>query len=89
MEPQRIFEELTKADELQTHLGISKENVVKASYMEVSNSPMIEVIKDVINGVANNKATNTVFQGILKKVSDKSSKDYGNTYQVYQLSELL
>lgn len=89
MEPQRIFEELMKADELQTLLGISKENVVKASYMEVSNSPMIEVIKDVINGVANNKATNTVFQGILKKVSDKSSKDYGNTYQVYQLSELL
>ena len=70
MEPQRIFEELMKADELQTYLGISKENVVKASYMEVSNSPMIEVIKDVINGVANNKATNTVFQGILKKVSD-------------------
>lgn len=70
MEPQRIFEELMKADELQRHLGISKENVVKASYMEVSNSPMIEVIKDVINGVANNKATNTVFQGILKKVSD-------------------
>lgn len=70
MEPQRIFEELMKADELQMHLGISKEDVVKASYMEVSNSPMIEVIKDVINGVANNKATNTVFQGILKKVSD-------------------
>jgi len=70
MEPQRIFEELMKSDELQTHLGISKEDVAKASYMEVSNSPMIEVIKDVINGVANNKATNTVFQGILKKVSD-------------------
>lgn len=59
-----------KANELQTHLGISKEDVAKASYMEVSNNPMIEVIKDVINGVANNKATNTVFQGILKKVSD-------------------
>ena len=70
MEPQRIFEELMKADELQTFLGISKEDVAKASYMEVSNIPMIEVIKDVINGVANNKATNTVFQGILKKVSD-------------------
>ena len=70
MEPQRIFEELMKADELQMHLGISKEDVAKASYMEVSNNPMIEVIKDVINGVANNKATNTVFQGILKKVSD-------------------
>lgn len=70
MEPQRIFEELMKTDELQTHLGISKEDVAKASYMEVSNNPMIEVIKDVINGVANNKATNTVFQGILKKVSD-------------------
>ena len=70
MEPQRIFEELMKSDELQTHLGISKEDVAKASYMEVSNNPMIEVIKDVINGVANNKATNTVFQGILKKVSD-------------------
>ena len=70
MEPQRIFEELMRAEELQTHLGISKEDVAKASYMEVSNIPMIEVIKDVINGVANNKATNTVFQGILKKVSD-------------------
>ena len=70
MEPQKIFEELMKPDELQTHLGISKEDVAKASYMETSNNPMIEVIKDVINGVANNKATNTVFQGILKKVSD-------------------
>ena len=70
MEPKKIFEELMKANELQTHLGISKEDVAKASYMEVSNNPMIEVIKDVINGVANNKATNTVFQGILKKVSD-------------------
>ena len=70
MEPKKIFEELMKADELQTRLGISKEDVAKASYMEVSNIPMIEVIKDVINGVANNKATNTVFQGILKKVSD-------------------
>ena len=70
MEPKRIFEELMKANELQTRLGISKEDVAKASYMEVSNNPMIEVIKDVINGVANNKATNTVFQGILKKVSD-------------------
>ena len=70
MEPQRIFEELMKDDKLQTHLGISKEDVSKASYMEVSDNLMIEVIKDVINGVANNKATNTVFQGILKKVSD-------------------
>ena len=70
MEPKKIFEELMKADELQTHLGISEEDVAKASYMEVSDNPMIEVIKDVINGVANHKATNTVFQGILKKVSD-------------------
>ena len=70
MEPKKIFEELMKADELQTHLGISKEDIANASYMEVSDNPMIEVIKDVINGVANNKATNTVFQGILKKVSD-------------------
>ena len=70
MEPKRIFEELMKANELQTRLGISKEDVAKASYMEVSHIPMIEIIKDVINGVANNKATNTVFQGILKKASD-------------------
>ena len=70
MEPQRIFKELMKSEELLTHLDISKEDVAKASYMEVSDNPMIEVIKDVINGVANNKATNTVFQGILKKVSD-------------------
>ncbi len=70
MEPKKIFEELMKADKLQTHLGISKEDVAKASYMEVSDNPMIEVIKDVINGVANHKAINTVFQGILKKVSE-------------------
>ena len=70
MEPKKIFEELMKADELQTHLGISKEDVARASYMEVSDNPMIEVIKDVINGVANHKALNTVFQGILKKVSE-------------------
>ena len=70
MEPQKIFEELMKANELQTHLGISKEDVAKASYMEVSDNTMIEVIKDVVNGVANHKASNTVFQGILKRVSD-------------------
>ena len=70
MEPKKIFEELMKPEEHRTHLGISKEDVAKASYMEVSDNPMIEVIKDVINGVANHKATNTVFQGILKKMSD-------------------
>ena len=70
MEPKKICEELMKADKLQTHLGISKEDVAKASYMEVSDNPMIEVIKDVINGVANHKAINTVFQGILKKVAE-------------------
>lgn len=70
MEPKKIFEELMTADELQTRLGISEEEVSNASYMEVSDNPMIEVIKDVINGVANHKATNTVFQSILKKVSE-------------------
>ena len=58
MEPQEIFKEVMKADELQTHFGITKDHTP------------IEIIKDVINCVANRRTIPATFQGIMKKVSD-------------------
>lgn len=70
MDPQQIFKELMKSEKLQTHFGISKEELADASYVGDSNNTTIEIVKDVIKGIANRKSPNVVFQGILKKVSD-------------------
>lgn len=70
MEAEQIFKELMKSDELQTHFGISKEELAGASYVGDSNNTTIEIIKDVIKGIANRKSSNVVFQGIMKKVSE-------------------
>lgn len=70
MEAEQIFNELMKSDALQTHFGISKEELANASYVSDSNNTTIEIVKDVIKGIANRKSSNVVFQGILKKMSD-------------------
>lgn len=70
MEPQEIFNELMKSKELQTHFGISEEEASTASYTGTSESTPIEIIKDVINCVANRRTVQSTFQGILKKISD-------------------
>ena len=69
MEAEQIFNEIMKSDKLQT-LNISEEEAKNASYVGISDNAMIEVIKDVIKGVANRKSINSVYQGILKKVSE-------------------
>lgn len=69
MEAEQIFKEIMKSDKLQT-LNISEEEAANASYVGISDNAMIEVIKDVIKGVANRKSLQSVYQGILKKVSD-------------------
>ena len=70
MEPQEIFKELMKADELQTRFGISKEEAEAATYTGVSDKTPNEIIKHVINCVAQRRTVSATFQGILKKVSD-------------------
>jgi hypothetical protein len=70
MEPQEIFKEVMKSEELQTHFGITKEEALSASYTGVSDYTPIEIIKDVINCVANRRTIPATFQGIIKKVSD-------------------
>ena len=70
MEPQEIFKEVMKSEELQTHFGITKEEASAASYTSVSDHTSIEIIKDVINCVANRRTVPATFQGIMKKVSD-------------------
>ncbi len=69
MEAEQIFKEIMKSDKLQT-LNISEEDAANASYVGISDNAMIEVIKDVIKGVANRKSVQSVYQGILKKVSE-------------------
>ena len=67
MEAEQIFKEIMKSDKLQT-LNISEEEAKNASYVGISDNAMIEVIK--VKGVANRKSVNSVYQGILKKVSE-------------------
>lgn len=69
MEANQIFKELMKSEDIQTKLGISKEEIDAATYEQASSNVKIEVIKDVINGIVNHKADNTVFQGIRKRLS--------------------
>lgn len=69
MEAEQIFKEVMKSDKLQT-LNINEEEASSASYVGISDNVMIEVIKDVIKGVANRKTVNSVYQGIIKKMSD-------------------
>lgn len=69
MEAEQIFKEIMKSDMLQT-LNISEKEAESASYVSISDNAMIEVIKDVIKGVANRKSVQSVYQGILKKVSE-------------------
>lgn len=69
MEAEQIFKEIMKSDKLQA-LNISEEEAASASYVGISDNAMIEVIKDVIKGVANRKSLQSVYQGILKKVSE-------------------
>lgn len=70
MDAEQIFKELMKSDDLQTLLDITEEEASDANFNETStNCPKIEIIKDVINGVANRKSDNTVYQGIVKKLS--------------------
>ena len=71
MEPRQIFKEVMKSEELQTHFGISKEDSEAASFTKGSDNTTIEIIKDVINNVANRRSIRATFQGILKRVSDK------------------
>ncbi|MEZ7696568.1 hypothetical protein [Prevotella jejuni] len=70
MEPQEIFKEVMKSEELQTYFGITKKEASSASYTGVSDHTPIEIIKDVINCVANRRTIPATFQGIMKKVSD-------------------
>lgn len=50
MEAEQIFKEVMKSEELQTHFGISKEELASASYVGDSNNTTIEIVKDVIKG---------------------------------------
>ena len=70
MEPQEIFKEVMKSKEIQTYFGISKEEAEAAAYTGVSDTTPIEIIKDVINCVAQRRTVPATFQGILKRISD-------------------
>ena len=70
MGAREICKELMKSEELQTHFGITKEEASSASYTGVSDHTPIEIIKDVINCVANRRTIPATFQGIMRKVSD-------------------
>lgn len=69
MEPAKIFEELMKSSEIQTRLGISMEEAAAASFMGDSGNPQIEVIKEIIHGVAEQRSPSAVYNAILKRLA--------------------
>ena len=64
MEPQIIFKEVMKSDKLQSHFNINK------TYTSQSEHIPVEIIKDVINCVANRRTVQTTFRSISNRVSD-------------------
>ena len=70
MEPARIFEELMKSSEMQTHLGISMEEAASAHFMGNSGNPQIEVMKEIIHGVAEQKSNTAVYNAIKKRLAE-------------------
>lgn len=70
MEPQIIFKEVMRSDKLQSHFNINKTEAEAASYTSQSEHIPVEIIKDVINCVANRRTVQTTFRSILNRVSD-------------------
>ena len=70
MEPQIIFKEVMKSDKLQSHFNINKIEAEAASYTSQSEHIPVEIIKDVINSVANRRTVQKKFRSILNRVSD-------------------
>ena len=67
MKAEDVFRNLMAADELQTLLGIPKEEVASETYTGESSNPTIEIIKDVIRGVENNKSEARIYQNITRQ----------------------
>jgi len=67
MKAEDVFRNLMAADELQTLLGIPKEEVASETYAGESSNATIEIIKDVIRGVENNKSEARIYQNITRQ----------------------
>lgn len=64
MKAEDVFKNLMEADELQTLLGIPKEAVASEQYSGESENVTIELIKNIIRGVENNKIDATVYRSM-------------------------
>lgn len=64
MKAEDVFKKLMEAEELQTLFGIPKEAVTSEQYSGESENGTIELIKNIIRGVENNKIDATVYKSM-------------------------
>lgn len=64
MKAEDVFKNLMEADELQTLFGIHKEAVASEKYSGESGNATIELIKNIIRGVEDNKIDATVYKSM-------------------------
>jgi hypothetical protein len=64
MKAEDVFKKLMEAEELQMLFGIPKEAVISEQYSGESENGTIELIKNIIRGVENNKIDATVYKSM-------------------------
>ncbi|HBN06283.1 MAG TPA: hypothetical protein DD434_10930 [Bacteroidales bacterium] len=68
MKAEEIFKEILKSPELQSVFRIQTEELKNVSLHEKSDYPVIEIIKEIINGQENHKNKEQIFQIIQKQI---------------------
>lgn len=68
MTAEEIFQEVIKAPELQSIFRISKEDLEHEDFNTKSDSPVIEIVKAIINGQENHRGKDAIFQTIQKQI---------------------
>ena len=68
MKAEEIFKEILKSPELQSVFRIQTEELKNVNLHEKSDYPVIEIIKEIINGQENHKNKEQIFQIIQKQI---------------------
>lgn len=68
MTAEEIFKEVLKSPEMQSVFNISEEDLRQEDFNTVSEFPVIEIIKTIINGQENHRDKSAIFQNIQKQI---------------------
>ena len=68
MKAEEIFKEVLKSPELQSIFQISTKELENVNLHEKSDFPVVEIIKEIINGQESHKSKDQIFQIIQKQI---------------------